>query len=210
MEQLRLGKRAGEGGTGSQASDRSNESYNPPYAPLAPQDPGPYARTSAFGPPRAPERAFWSWRQVLRLRADRWEHCSLQSWLPDAPIPKMTNADPIRRLENGHLGASVCLLQGLEIAELRGDLQGRVPMGQPRGPRKLLLPVVGRRPRRERSPGRIREQQGLGQRWEGRMSKWPHTKTSCGVASDCGVCVRERERERDAGLEEQFQKSPAP
>ena len=118
----------------------------------------------------------------------------------------MTNGDPIRRLENGHLGASVCLLQGLEIAELRGDLQGRVPTGQPRGPRKLLVPAVGRRPRRERSPGRIREQQGLGQRWEGRMSKWPHTKTSCGVASDWGVCVRERE----AGLEEQFQKSPAP
>lgn len=143
-------------------------------------------------PPRAPERAFWSWRQVLRLRADRWECCSPQAWLPDAPIPKMTNGDPIRRLENGpqHLRVSIA---GVEIAELRGDLQGKVPTGQPRGPRKLLVPVMGRRPRRERSPGRIREQQGHSQGWKGPMSKWPHTKTGCGVASDCGVCVRERE-----------------
>lgn len=39
------------------------------------------------------------------------------------------------------------------------------------------------------------------------MSKWPHTKTSRGVASDCGgVC----ERERDAGLEGAISKNLQP
>lgn len=70
----------------------------------------------------------------------------------------------------------MCLLQGLEIAELRGELQGGVPTGQPRGPRKLLVPMMGRRPRRERSPERTREQQRPRQRWEGLMSKWTHTQ----------------------------------
>ena len=37
----------------------------------------------------------------------------------------MTNGDPIRRLENGHLGASLCLLQDLEIAEMKREPQGR-------------------------------------------------------------------------------------
>ena len=89
----------------------------------------------------------------------------------------------------------MCLLQGFEIAELRGELQGGVPMGQLRGPRKMLVPMMGRRPRRERSPERTREQQGPPQRWEGLMSKWTHIQRPVVVwpwTAGC-VCVRERE-----------------
>jgi hypothetical protein len=53
-----------------------------------------------------------------------------QPWLPGAPIPKMTNGDRRKRLENGYLRASLRLLQGLEIAELRGEPLGGVPTRQ--------------------------------------------------------------------------------
>lgn len=95
----------------------------------------------------------------------------------------------------------------VEIAELRGDMQGRVPTRGSERPKEAAGTRDGQEAEEERSPGRIREQQGHSQGWKGPMSKWPHTKDQswCGLRL-WGVCVRER----DAGLEEQFQKSPAP
>lgn len=119
----------------------------------------------------------------------------------------MTNGDPIEGWENGpqHLRVSIA---DVEIAELRGDMQGRVAAhGATRGPRKLLVPVMGRRPRRKKP----REDQGA-TRTQSRVERTnvkmaTHKDQSwCGLRLMGCVCVRER----DAGLEEQFQKISSP
>lgn len=138
-------------------------------------------------PPRAPERAFWSWRQVLRLR-DRWECCS------PGPGSLMRQFQNDKRRPNKKVGKwtsvhSPHVYCRCEMKELRGDLQGRVPTGQPRGPRKLRCPWMGRRPRRERSLGRIREQQAQSRVERTNVKMATHKDQSCVWPQDCGVCV---------------------
>lgn len=85
-------------------------------------------------------------------------------------------------MENGHLCASLCLLQGLEMAEMK-EPQGGVPTGQRRGPKKPLPPEQG-------AGGRAG--QGRGREGHGQTSKGTHRKTQsrCGLRSGVGVRVR--------------------
>ena len=74
-----------------------------------------------------PQRSFWSFLRVLRLgslaRAERAGVSAAASrpGSPERQFRKMTNGEPTRRLENGHLRASLCLLQGLEMAGMKGE-----------------------------------------------------------------------------------------
>lgn len=132
MEQQRLGSRLEREAQAPRQVARSKNkgSYNPPYAPPSYRILGPYAQTSSSRAPRELSGAAGSKAQSRQVGV-----LQPQAWLPDAPIPKMTNGDPIRRLENGpqHLRMFIA---DVEIAELRGDLQGRVPTGQPRSPKE--------------------------------------------------------------------------
>lgn len=107
----------------------------------------------------------------------------------------MTNGDLIRRLENGHLCASLRLLLGLEIAELEGEPQGGVPAGPSRGPER-------------RHCGRSRAQEAWAREGRGRRdTAQTHTERGVVVWPELGGgCVW------DAGFEEQFRSlgSPSP
>ena len=122
-------------------------------------------------------------------RAGRCEHCSLQAWLPTAPIPKMTNEAPIRRLENGHLCASLCLLQGWERAEMKGKLRGRGAHRAAERPRELLPPGQSRRPRMERSHREGNGTDGKGRRQRGHTQRpvvvWPEIVCACMYVCVC-------------------------
>lgn len=73
MEQREAGEVSWRGeAQAPRQSDGSNESYNP-HMRHPPWILGPYAQTSSSQSPRELSGAE---RQVLRLRADRWECCS--------------------------------------------------------------------------------------------------------------------------------------
>lgn len=153
------------------------------------QTPSPGAPQSL---PKSPSGACCGFRGSAPLpgSAGRCERGSLQARLPRAPIPKMTNGDPIRRLENGHLCASLHLLLGLEIAELEGEPQGGVPAGPSRDPERC------RWLQQEQGTGGLGVRGPAGKGWgrrdtartltERRVVVWPELGVGC-VWGACGM-----------------------
>lgn len=114
----------------------------------------------------------------------------------------MTTGGPIRRLENGHLHGFLCLSQGLEIADIKGESHGGDACWADGRPKRPLPPV--QRAGSKRPQGTMTPEDGVGvksqdgrDRQEGHTSGQTHTtrlvmgpKTVAGVCVCVSVCVR--------------------